>query len=471
MALLRTEYLLRGVPAVPDEVLVEIVEEVLLPLVRGRGAPAEGPGGKPVAGGCGPRACSTVVDEDTVRYAPADTGRGALERGRGAGYVWALREREAGREAVLDCLRRDTRYDRQSDARHDYLAQLVGALALPLDPLRQLLDSEDQHAHERGDQILAALALTGSVEAREALRQYVRHGRWWQGVLDTLAERCPAPWWDDLAEVALRRLDGAEPEYPSGEPWLRWRELLPEPPRPRPVRRDRPAASDTARLLAVLADGGSHPGERSAAVAALARRPPVPELLPLVPELYTTTPAELGERGLPWLGRAVERLGVAALADARGWALSSRPWLSGLGLSVLARHGEEDDLPLLLAELEREWADRVWCGPDWLADGLARFGPAAAGAAPALHRFWAQTPHSYERPAYLRALTAIRPGGAGAELTESLWDCEYRARLFAVEHAPDGPELRSRLAELRDSPVEPEDVRAAAARRLGGGNG
>lgn len=35
VALLRNEYMTRGVPAVPDGVLVEIVEEVFLPLVRG----------------------------------------------------------------------------------------------------------------------------------------------------------------------------------------------------------------------------------------------------------------------------------------------------------------------------------------------------------------------------------------------------------------------------------------------------
>jgi AcrR family transcriptional regulator len=39
MMLLRGEYALRGVPAVPDEVLVEIVDEIFLPLVRGRGVP------------------------------------------------------------------------------------------------------------------------------------------------------------------------------------------------------------------------------------------------------------------------------------------------------------------------------------------------------------------------------------------------------------------------------------------------
>jgi len=36
MMLLRAEYAMRGVPSVPDEVVVEIVDEVFLPLVRGR---------------------------------------------------------------------------------------------------------------------------------------------------------------------------------------------------------------------------------------------------------------------------------------------------------------------------------------------------------------------------------------------------------------------------------------------------
>ncbi|WP_380283043.1 TetR/AcrR family transcriptional regulator [Kitasatospora purpeofusca] len=40
MTLLRNEFVVRGVPTAPDEVLVEIVDEVYLPLVRGRGAPS-----------------------------------------------------------------------------------------------------------------------------------------------------------------------------------------------------------------------------------------------------------------------------------------------------------------------------------------------------------------------------------------------------------------------------------------------
>lgn len=37
VVLLRNEFVVRGVPIVPDDVLVEIVDEVYLPLVRGRG--------------------------------------------------------------------------------------------------------------------------------------------------------------------------------------------------------------------------------------------------------------------------------------------------------------------------------------------------------------------------------------------------------------------------------------------------
>ena len=37
VALLRNEYVTRGHPSVPDGVIVEIVDDVYLPLVRGRG--------------------------------------------------------------------------------------------------------------------------------------------------------------------------------------------------------------------------------------------------------------------------------------------------------------------------------------------------------------------------------------------------------------------------------------------------
>ncbi|MEV4556767.1 hypothetical protein AB0K51_07185 [Kitasatospora sp. NPDC049285] len=401
-------------------------------------------------------------EDDDFRYAPVDTLPGLIQRGRGLGAVWAEREPAAAAAVALACVRRDTRWDWQVDDRHGYLAGLLDRSAVPLEPLLEQL-AGDQEECERGFRVLELLALRGSVEAREALRDHVRHGPWWQDVLCSLADCWPPEWWDDLAEDAVRRLDGGRPEWPNSRPWLRWRQAL-APESRTALRRHRHRIGPTdAELIAVLRDADASRAERGAAVVTLAGRPGVSELIPLVPDLASAD----GQRPLPLLGRAVERVGAPALAAAREWAADDRPWLAWLGLGVLARHGEREDLPRLLRELERCWGERRWCGPDLLADGLGRFGAAAGEAEAVLGRYWLHTPHSYERPSYLRALVAIRPGAVDALLYESLWDCEPAARLLAVERAPDGTELRRRLSELRDDPAEQAEVRAAAAARLG----
>ncbi|MEE1785097.1 hypothetical protein PUR71_19610 [Streptomyces sp. SP17BM10] len=142
------------------------------------------------------------------------------------------------------------------------------------------------------------------------------------------------------------------------------------------------------------------------------------------------------------------------------------------GAGEHGEHGQGADprpLPVLLEELERCWVERTWCGPAALARGLAGYGPEAAGAASLLRRFWLWTPHSHERPAYLEALAAVAPAGLDEAYVESLWDCESGARLSAIRHAPQRPEVRARLVRLRDDPLEETAVRDAAAVRLGGG--
>ncbi|MFG2915206.1 hypothetical protein ACGF0D_20270 [Kitasatospora sp. NPDC048298] len=130
--------------------------------------------------------------------------------------------------------------------------------------------------------------------------------------------------------------------------------------------------------------------------------------------------------------------------------------------------GDERDIPALVAELERCWVARTWCGPAALARDLARFGQRAADAVSLLRRFWLSTPHSSERPAYLEALAAMGAAGMPEVYVESLDDCEPRARLRAVRHAPDRPAVRARLGRLRDDPLEVPEVREAAAARLSG---
>ena len=44
VVLLRNEFIVHGYPAVPDDVLVEIVDEVYLPLIRGRRGVTSGAG-------------------------------------------------------------------------------------------------------------------------------------------------------------------------------------------------------------------------------------------------------------------------------------------------------------------------------------------------------------------------------------------------------------------------------------------
>ncbi|MGW4897641.1 hypothetical protein ACWEQL_36140 [Kitasatospora sp. NPDC004240] len=123
------------------------------------------------------------------------------------------------------------------------------------------------------------------------------------------------------------------------------------------------------------------------------------------------------------------------------------------------------------AELERCWVEQRWCGPAGLARGLAGAGAADVGAAgpgavSLLRRFWLWTPHSHERAAYLEALAVLGPAGLGEVYVECLWDCEADSRLLAAGRAPDGPQVRERLAYLRDDPLEEPAVRAAARERL-----
>ncbi|MFJ1751813.1 hypothetical protein [Kitasatospora sp. NPDC088134] len=403
------------------------------------------------------------VEDDAAgyRYAPADSLPGLIERGRGLGALRAREERAEARDAVLNCLRTDTRWHRRPGSRHHYLADLVRELALPIDLPIALLDAGQQD-NWRSHGLLAVLARTGSAEARAALLRYVRSGHhWWQDVLDTVAGEWPVPWWDGLRADALRLLAGAEPEHPGSACWAHWGTAAPV------VRREPGPYSppDAALLLAEITDPKTSDIGRMILVRALAGGPPVPELLPLVPQLSSVERGGTELRALPYLDGEVKRLGPLALAPAREWAASGEPWLAAFGLDVLADLGTAADLPLLLAELDRRWTARRWDVPDRLADGLARLGPAAAEAAPLLQLFWSETPHSLERPSYLRALTAVAPATAAPLLTESLWDCERRARLHALECAPDAPELSARAAELRDSPVEHPEVRAAAARR------
>ncbi|WP_280674402.1 hypothetical protein [Kitasatospora sp. MAA19] len=396
-------------------------------------------------------------------YAPAGTLPGLLQRGRGLGALMAAEDPTAAADLVYGCIRWDWRWDTQVDHRALYLARLLRGLELPRGPVVEVL-AGDEDACMRATGVLELLALGGSAEARDALRDYVREGEHWVDVLESVADAWPAAWWDDLADTARARLqEGMEDPRPWALPWSSWG--LARQAAERPAQEWDPLGDAASPdLLELLADPGEPNARKVGALNLLARREAEPGLVGLVPSLGT----EDGRYALPLLRRAVEKLGALAVPAARDWAASGTPWLAQLGHDVLARHGEEQDIPVLLAELEQDWVGRTWCGPMYSARGLARFGPRAAEAASLLRRFWLWTPHSYERPAYLEALAAIGSAGMAEVYTECLWDCEADARLLAVRHAPDRPHVRERLACLRDDPMEEPEVRQAARVRLEG---
>ncbi|MFD0260616.1 hypothetical protein ACFVH7_20405 [Kitasatospora indigofera] len=401
------------------------------------------------------------ADERT--YARADGLEGLLQRGRGLGALLAARDPEGAAELVYGCVRYDWRWD-SVDERHLYLARLIRDLDLPPGPVVALL-TLDEDACDRATRVLELLAKSGSLEAREALRAHVREGEHWLAVLESVADCWPAAWWRDLADVARARIDGDERLRGDPEARETLRSLLGPAAVPHPSRRvSRLEVTPTSgTLLTLLADPGAREDAKVRALRLLACRPPEPGLLALVPSLSNTD----GQFPLPGLARAVARCGSLAVPAARTWVEDGRNWLVRLGLEILAEHGDAADIPVLTAHLTADLEQGSWCGPKVLAAGLARFGPQAAEAVPLLRRYWLHTPHSYERPAYLGALAAIDPGGLEYAYTESLWDCEADARMLGIAGAPDLPQVRDRLAQLRDDPLETPEARRAAAARLG----
>ncbi|MFD7261035.1 hypothetical protein [Streptomyces sp. NPDC059874] len=398
-------------------------------------------------------------DEHRARYAPYDSLHGLLQRGRGLGAVRAGQDPAAAAPLVYEVIRRDWRWD-GLDHRALFHARLLRDLELsPAPVVAQLAGDEDDCM--RAIEVLELLALAGSDEAREGLRAHVREGAHWIRVLESVADLWPVEWWEDLEPVARSRIGGEQEELWPCEPWIRFgMETKVFPDLPAQAFADRSGEE----LLALLADPRTGEGEKIGALYVLARRPPEEGLIPLVPLLGRSD----GRLPLPALTRAVEGLGALAVPAARWWAADEREWLAALGADVLADHLGPEVIPRLVAELADQWRERDWCGPYLTAKRLARFGPDAAEAVPVLRRFWLRTPHSLERPDYLRALAAVDRGGLDHTHTESLWDCETGARLLGIAEAPDGPEAVARLAVLRDDPMEDPEVRAAAEARLGG---
>ena len=138
------------------------------------------------------------------------------------------------------------------------------------------------------------------------------------------------------------------------------------------------------------------------------RARPVPDLLEAV--------EQLAAEWQPGLFGALRVLGPQVLPAARSWAADTEHPLFDAAAHLLAEHGEEQDIPLILAALDRLTDE--WCGHDRLTEGLARILTGSPSASQAdlratlirrLRRLTIASPHSYERGSYLRSLLLLDP--------------------------------------------------------------
>ncbi|MGC4896978.1 hypothetical protein [Micromonospora sp. DT31] len=436
------------------------------------------------------------MDRETDRlshewhYAPYRTTLGALQRGRGIA-VMRLLERPDRARLVYECTARDTRWDWQVDDRYTYLARLLRDLRLDITPLVAQLDAcgpyrpwpeedpaDDDNQFNLAVGVLETLARQGSEQAHETLRAYVRQGARWIDALTTVALRWPPQWWDNLWEVAAGRIapSHATEVWPDAEPWRSWRgrdagmdAVLDTARRSRqlapPQRIDLSASSDADLIMLLRSADTTRPVKPTALRQIRHRGRPVPELLDVTEQLAA-------ERQAGLFG-ALRVLGPQIVPTARRWSGDSAHPLHDAAAHLLAEHGEEQDMPTILAALDRLTDD--WCGHDRLTEGLARIladHPSLAHAdlrtrlIRRLRWLTQASPHSYERASYLRSLLRLDPAGTARVLPIHLFDCEVDVRLLAVRHVPLTDDTRRRLAALRDDAVEDEAVRQASAERL-----
>ena len=140
-----------------------------------------------------------MMEAQTNGNAPADSLLGQLQRGRGAGFLRALREdASVVRPLLLDCLLHDPRWDRQVETRADYYAALIAHSALPLDPLDAHLRAAETDAHTLFDRVrnanslalttLRALSARGYAPAIPIMRAYLDYGESWDEAFEALME-------------------------------------------------------------------------------------------------------------------------------------------------------------------------------------------------------------------------------------------------------------------------------------------
>ncbi|MGE0601222.1 MAG: hypothetical protein AB7J35_17285 [Dehalococcoidia bacterium] len=438
------------------------------------------------------------------RYADARTLEGKLQRGLGSGFLEALDAPRAEVHAILlECIKRDPRWDHQVDDRGSYYGELALRLDLPVTPVVELLRSwgaqDDDGDSWVAVDVLQHLANRGSEAADAAIRDYVAWGPWWDSALYDL-RNAAGPEWLPLIPglIEKARTEGTGSYFGIRPPFSDWASLNAQArnfvseARANEERFEQEKASwkllSTEELLK-QDQRRPHPfvsailGERTSPVHQTALRNGLLSDSPVTRGLAALALARQGEFHLdvatelavkrkqpPWassLGRDALALGDSeiVLPMARSWR-SARNWRKqGAAREILKHHATVDDIPWIEDRLRR-CSSNGQIGPlRQLAEVIAARFPGREF--PLLKRRFDPFTYSYGRRFLAQALAVTDPTFATTRAFTSLWDCEGETRLVAAEHVDlSVAGAVERLREMAADPLEDERVVEIATKRL-----
>jgi hypothetical protein len=428
--------------------------------------------------------------ENPAEIAPSSTRLGLLQRGRGAGFLMALRDGPEARDDLLHCVLHDPRVDHELEARARYYAELVVALTLPLDPVLTALHAVE--TVQLGHEVLAALWRLEHVPARDVVAGERTAEPVLAGIVECLwatgratAVQLPVRARAIWRRFDLRHADCARALLPpaalSELSTLSFDELLEAARGPRSVRRDRLlgelcARGDEvtrARLAAVVHEEFVY--ERVLLAARALGLLGDERLLPLAEDHFARedvfADSKRRLRGDVRMRRSclaeyVQYLPPPmALALARDYHRRGGYFTTVAGC-VFQEHATTADRDALEAAVAARRRDEGGIDVICELDALGKLGDPRS--APLLVEVARDAAYSHARRRAVHALSAMPELEVAQQvLREALWDCEDEAVADGCAFLPQlDAEARARVAVMAGHPLVEAELAARAERRL-----
>jgi hypothetical protein len=430
-----------------------------------------------------------------------------LKKGRGLGYLAALKAGPAAIPDIISCVINDPREDKQIESRREYYANLLRLLAADISPIARHVAAAPTDTQGSdfwlAEGVLTTFAERGDQAAVEGLTACLCHPGAYADTLGRLESLKDV----DLVRAvvtsaaagALRRFAEQDEDFMRvasniKDSWPDMATLVPVigeyaaryPIRPPAAATDAaPAQTEVrdhpetaSRMIAVLCDvSPEHSNcatlsERFDYAKALGSIGNV-ELIGHIEAYFESQKGRSADELVEgfWQTLRVYRNYVEALPIeirlpiARRWYQRAYPF-KPLANSILREHATPEDRPLVEAIATREVDAGCW----WYAhsDIHILYAIHSVLSASLFARVYEGTTYAFGRY-YTTRYFADFPHLQGAReyLTEALWDCEDSTRETACRAAdPSDPFIRARLEELAADIFEDEKVREAAAETL-----